>query len=141
MRSTNTTAQLHPEEKAFALELAKKSNGKFTAEQIEAQMRLFFVKGTDITPATDRVASGSGIYGPAGNWMHMGDGKTSVQMFEKADQQVIALHQGKHSARRSTAMREAPGAIAPGGMSKDADPEWRAALAGFALFLYGVVFF
>ncbi|MCF5143292.1 hypothetical protein GIW41_29380 [Pseudomonas sp. PA-6-1D] len=32
-------------------------------------------------------------------------------------------------------------AIAPGGMSKDADPEWRAALAGFALFLYGVVFF
>lgn len=90
LRSTNTTAQLHPEEKAFALELAKKSSGKFTAEQIEAQMRLFFVKGTDITPATDRVASGSGIYGPAGNWMHMGDGKTSVQMFEKADQQVIA---------------------------------------------------
>ena len=38
-------------------------------------------------------------------------------------------------------MREAPGAIAPGGMSKDADPEWRAALVGFALFLYGVVFF
>ena len=32
-------------------------------------------------------------------------------------------------------------AIAPGGMSKDADPEWRAALAGFALFLYGGVFF
>lgn len=31
-------------------------------------------------------------------------------------------------------------AIAPGGMSKYADPEWRAALAGFALFLYGVVF-
>lgn len=32
-------------------------------------------------------------------------------------------------------------AIAPGGMSKDADPQWRAALAGFSLFLYGVVFF
>ena len=32
-------------------------------------------------------------------------------------------------------------AIAPGGMSKDADPEWRAALAGFSLLLYGVVFF
>lgn len=32
-------------------------------------------------------------------------------------------------------------AIAPGGMSRDANPEWRAALAGFALFLYGVVFF
>lgn len=32
-------------------------------------------------------------------------------------------------------------AIAPGGMSKDADPKWRAALAGLALFLYGGVFF
>ncbi|UVJ44670.1 hypothetical protein NVV94_03440 [Pseudomonas sp. LS1212] len=32
-------------------------------------------------------------------------------------------------------------AIAPGGLSKDANPEWRAALAGFALFLYVVVFF
>lgn len=36
------------------------------------------------------VASGSGIYDPAGNWMPMGDGETSVQLFEKADQQVIA---------------------------------------------------
>ncbi|WP_460149886.1 hypothetical protein [Pseudomonas sp. S3_A03] len=32
-------------------------------------------------------------------------------------------------------------AIAPGGLSRDVNPEWRAALAGFALFLYVVVFF
>jgi hypothetical protein len=31
--------------------------------------------------------------------------------------------------------------IAPSGLDKDADPEWRAALATFALFLYFVVFF
>ena len=31
--------------------------------------------------------------------------------------------------------------IAPWGLDKDADPEWRALLAGFALFLYVVVFF
>lgn len=32
-------------------------------------------------------------------------------------------------------------AIAPGGLGKEAPPEWRAMLAGFALFLYVVVFF
>ncbi|WP_236310700.1 hypothetical protein, partial [Pseudomonas proteolytica] len=82
--------QLHPEEKALALELAKKSNGKYTAAQIEAQMRLSFVKGTDITPGTDMVASGAGIYDPDGNWMPMGDNKTYVQLPEKSDYEVIA---------------------------------------------------
>ncbi len=82
--------QLHPQEKALALELAKKSNGKYTAEQIEAQMRLSFVKGTDITPGTDMVASGTGIYDPDGNWMATGDGKTYVQLPGKSDYQVIA---------------------------------------------------
>lgn len=32
-------------------------------------------------------------------------------------------------------------AIAPGGLGKDAKPEWRAMLASFALFSYVVVFF
>lgn len=31
--------------------------------------------------------------------------------------------------------------IAPRGLDKNANPEWRALLAGFALFLYVVVFF
>ncbi|PNA00975.1 hypothetical protein C1X28_25730 [Pseudomonas sp. FW305-BF15] len=31
--------------------------------------------------------------------------------------------------------------IAPGGLGRDADPEWRAALAAFAFFLYAVFFF
>lgn len=58
--------QLHPEEKELAKTLSMKSNGKYTAEQIEAQLRLSFVKGSDITPSNDMVAIKDGIYDPSG---------------------------------------------------------------------------
>lgn len=82
--------QLHPEEKELAKMLAMKSNGKYTAEQIEAQLRLSFVKGTDITPGVEMVATKDGIYDPGGNWMPLGDGKTFVQMPETSDHKIIA---------------------------------------------------
>ncbi|MDO4237863.1 hemagglutinin repeat-containing protein [Pseudomonas sp.] len=82
--------QLHPEEKELAKTLAMKSNGKYTAEQIEAQLRLSFVKGTDITPGIDIVATKDGIYDSGGNWMPLGDGKTFVQLPEGGDHKIIA---------------------------------------------------
>ena len=82
--------QLHPDEKLLAQELAKKSKGKYTVEQIEAQMRLSSINGTDINAGTDVVASGTGIYDPDGNWLPLGDGRTFVQGFAPADRDVIA---------------------------------------------------
>ena len=128
--------QLHPEEKELAKMLAGKSNGKYTAEQIEAQLRLSFVKGTDITPATDMVASGTGIYDPSGNWMPLGDDKTYVQMFEASDHQVIAYIKENTTAYAWTMEAESgfsrvltggPSAFPNGGTGK------RDRLTGYAL--------
>ena len=87
----NATAynrQLHPDEKALARRLAEQSGGKYTAEQIEEQLRLTSIKGTDIGPGTDMAATKDGIYDPDGNWIPAGD-EYFVQMFAKADDEVI----------------------------------------------------
>ena len=84
--------QLHREDHELAEQLAARSGGKYTVEQIEAQLRLSSVDGTGITGATDIVASGAGIYDTGGNWIALGDGQY-VQNFEPADREIIAYIQ------------------------------------------------
>src|SRR5699024_10501850 len=56
--ATSYNRQLHPDERELAARLAEQSEGKYASEQIEEQLRLYYVKGTDITPAHDFVVSG-----------------------------------------------------------------------------------
>ena len=61
--ATQYNRQLHPSERELAARLAEQSEGKYTSEQIEEQLRLSYVKGRGITLAHDFVVSGSdGIY-------------------------------------------------------------------------------
>ncbi|TFY84458.1 filamentous hemagglutinin, partial [Pseudomonas nabeulensis] len=93
----NATAfnrQLHPEEKELARRLAEESEGKYSVEQIENQLRLSFVKGTDIGPGSDIVATADGIFDPDGNWRPLGNSHF-VQDFVKADKDVINYIDGK----------------------------------------------
>ncbi len=89
----NATAynrQLHPDEKRLARELARKSNGLYTVEQIEEQLRLSSIKGTSIGPGTDMAAAESGIYDPDGKWRPLGNGYY-MQEFGDLDRNVIAF--------------------------------------------------
>jgi len=86
---TQYNRQLHKEDRELAEQLAARSGGKYTVEQIEAQLRLSSVNGTDNTGATDIVASGAGIYDTGGNWIALGDGQY-VQNFESANREIIA---------------------------------------------------
>lgn len=61
--ATKYNRQLHPSERELSARLAEQSEGKYTSEQIEEQLRLSYVKGRGITLAHDFVVSGSdGIY-------------------------------------------------------------------------------
>ncbi|AOE87914.1 DUF637 domain-containing protein [Pseudomonas sp. TCU-HL1] len=88
--ATQYNRQLHLEEKDLAKDLADKSNGRFTADEIEEQLRLSFVKGTEVTPSTDMVVENSlGIYDPDGNWVDLGGGY-QLQKISKGDMDVVA---------------------------------------------------
>lgn len=89
----NATAynrQLHPDEKALVRRLAEQSEGRFTVEEIEEQLRLSFIKSQGITPATDWVVDGSdGIYDPDGKWMSIGGGY-QLQELAEGNREIIA---------------------------------------------------
>ena len=75
--------QLHPEEKVLAKELAQKSNGKYTAEQIEAQMRGSVVTHNGVTEPgiPDTVVGGKPGLDNGGTWVYAGttpDGKPII---------------------------------------------------------------
>lgn len=89
--------QLHKEERELAKQLAARSSGRFTVEQIEAQLRLSSVNGTEINGASDIVASGAGIYDTGGNWIALGNGQY-VQNFAPADREVITYIQESTNA-------------------------------------------
>ena len=92
--ATSYNRQLHPDERELAARLAEQSEGKYTSEQIEEQLRLSYVKGTDITPAHDFVVSGSdGIYDPNGQWIALGDQGYYLQDFPASDSDVISYIQ------------------------------------------------
>ncbi|MFK3643013.1 DUF637 domain-containing protein, partial [Pseudomonas protegens] len=88
----NATAynrQLHPDEKELAKRLAARSGGKYSAEQIEDQLRLSSVNGTDIGPGTDTVATKEGRYDESGKWLPLGNGQY-FQDFSKLDLNIVA---------------------------------------------------
>jgi filamentous hemagglutinin len=88
--ATQFNRQLHKEDKDLAAQLAARSGGKYTVEQIEAQLRLSSVNGTNITPATDIVVPSGGIYDTGGNWIDLGNGMF-LQNFAPADRDIIAF--------------------------------------------------
>lgn len=87
--ATNYNRQLHPDEKELAKRLAEQSGGKYTVEQIEAQLRLSSIDGTDVGPTSDFVSTKSGIYDAGGNWIPLGDSGYYLQDFAKADKDII----------------------------------------------------
>lgn len=82
--------QLHPSEREMAKWLAELSDGKYTQEQIEEQLRLAGIKGTDIHVATDILVTAGGIYDDGGNWVPAGE-EHYTQLFGSADPEVIAF--------------------------------------------------
>ncbi|NWA10194.1 hemagglutinin repeat-containing protein [Pseudomonas gingeri] len=90
--------QLHPDERKLARILAELSDGKYTVEQIEAQMRLSNIKGTDIGVGTDIVASKDGIYDDGGNWIELGTSGKYFQQFAKPDLDIISFIQQYNKA-------------------------------------------
>jgi filamentous hemagglutinin len=90
----NATAfnrQLHPSERDLAKRMAEESDGKYTVEQIEEQMRLSSVKGTAIDAATDMVVSSrEGIYDDGGSWREVGDSGYMVQKLGEQNPELIS---------------------------------------------------
>ncbi|OUM71922.1 hypothetical protein AUC60_20685 [Pseudomonas caspiana] len=58
--------QLRSTEREMARALAEKSGGKFTAQQIEDQLRISYITGTEIYPTKYMVANNAGIYDTGG---------------------------------------------------------------------------
>ena len=89
--------QLHPEEKTLAQVLAKKSGGKYTAEQIEAQMRgmTMTTKGVTEAGTPDTVIGGVPKLDNGGTWLYAGttsDGKPIiVQQLDPAEAELRAF--------------------------------------------------
>ncbi|THF34234.1 filamentous hemagglutinin N-terminal domain-containing protein [Pseudomonas atacamensis] len=115
--ATQFNRQLHKEDKELAAHLAARSGGRYTPEQIEEQLRLSSVKGTNITGATDAVVSGAGIYDTGGNWIHLGNGMY-LQNFARADQEIIAFIKDNTSAYSWTLTAET------GLTSMNDKPDW-----------------
>jgi filamentous hemagglutinin len=75
--------QLHPDEKALAKQLARKSGGKYTAEQIEEQMRGMSMTRNGVTEVgvADVVVGAVVPSDNAGTWVYVGstqDGKPII---------------------------------------------------------------
>lgn len=98
--------QLHKEDKEIAAQLAARSGGKYTAEQIEEQLRLSGVKGTDIQ-AGNIVATKDGIYDTSAKWLDLGNGQY-VQQLAKLDLELVAYIQSSNSNYTWAAFPVAP---------------------------------
>lgn len=86
--------------------LALRSGGKYTAEQIEEQLRLSGVKGTDIQ-AGQIVATKDGIYDTSAKWLDLGNGQY-VQQLAKLDLELVAYIQSSNSNYTWAAFPVAP---------------------------------
>ena len=83
--ATQYNRQLHLTEPELAQRLAEESDGRYTVEQIEEQMRLSNITGTGINPSTDMLVDGpEAIYDTGGHWVELSDGRY-MQVFNTAD--------------------------------------------------------
>ncbi|WP_448645313.1 hypothetical protein [Pseudomonas mediterranea] len=98
--------QLHKEDRELAQQLAARSGGKYTVEQIEEQLRLSNVEGTDIR-AGDIVTTKDGIYDSSAKWVDLGNGQF-VQQLAKPDLDLIAFIQASTSNYTWAAFPAAP---------------------------------
>ncbi|MCL6690635.1 filamentous hemagglutinin N-terminal domain-containing protein [Pseudomonas sp. R3.Fl] len=115
--------QLHPTDKELARSLAERSGGKYTAEQIEEQLRLSNVKGSDIGAGTDILANREDIYDTGGNWVELDNGQY-LQQFAKLDLDIVTYIQSSTDAYSWAAFPIAPGqdwAKAPAAGSESRD--------------------
>lgn len=83
--ATQYNRQLHPTERDLAEWLAAESDGRYTKEQIEEQLRLSGIAGTEITAGTDILVDGpADIYDEGAQWFELPDGRY-IQVFSTAD--------------------------------------------------------
>ena len=83
--ATQYNRQLHLTERELAQRLAEESDGRYTIEQIEEQMRLSNITGTGINPSTDMLVDGpEAIYDTGGHWVELSDGRY-MQVFNTTD--------------------------------------------------------
>ncbi|MDN6877038.1 DUF637 domain-containing protein [Pseudomonas citronellolis] len=115
--------QLHPTDKELARSLAERSGGKYTAEQIEEQLRLSNVKGSDIGAGTDILANREDIYDTGGNWVELDNGQY-LQQFAKLDLDIVTYIRSSTDAYSWAAFPIVPGqdwAKAPAAGSESRD--------------------
>ena len=127
--ATNYNRQLHPTERELAQRLAEESEGRYTVEQIEEQLRLSNITDTAINPGTDMlVGSPEGIYDTGGRWIEVGDGQY-IQVFSTAD--INPEITGYISEKTSIYDWEMP---KPVSSATDGFPDWqRDRLTGYPL--------
>src|SRR5690554_150238 len=127
--ATNYNRQLHPTERELAQRLAEESEGRYTVEQIEEQLRLSNITGTEINPGTDMLVSGpEGIYDTGGCWIEVGDGQY-IQVFSTTD--INPEITGYIREKTSVYDWEMP---KPVGSATDGFPDWqRDRLTGYPL--------
>ena len=90
--ATQYNRQLHLTERELSQRLAEESDGRFTVEQIEEQMRLSKIVGTEITAGSDMLVDGQGgIYDTGGDWVQLSDGR-SLQRISMADKDVDVIN-------------------------------------------------
>ena len=120
---------MHPTERELAQRLAEESEGRYTVEQIEEQLRLSNITGTEINPGTDMlVGSPEGIYDTGGRWIEVGDGQY-IQVFSTAD--INPEITGYIREKTSVYDWEMP---KPVGSATDGFPDWqRDRLTGYPL--------
>ncbi|TDQ38259.1 hypothetical protein [Thiopseudomonas denitrificans] len=69
----------------LAQRLAEESDGRYTVEQIEEQLRLSNISGTDLNPGTGMLVNGpEGIYDTGGRWVAVDNGQY-IQVFSTTD--------------------------------------------------------
>ena len=120
---------MHPTERELAQRLAEESEGRYTVEQIEEQLRLSNITDTAINPSTDMlVGSPEGIYDTGGRWIEVGDGQY-IQVFSTAD--INPEITGYISEKTSVYDWEMP---KPVSSATDGFPDWqRDRLTGYPL--------
>ena len=127
--ATQYNRQLHLTERELAQRLAEESDGRYTIEQIEEQMRLSNITGTGINPSTDMLVDGpEAIYDTGGHWVELSDGRY-MQVFNTTDMNPEIM--GYINEKTGIYDWEMP---KPVGSITDGLPDWqRDKLTGYSL--------
>lgn len=87
--ATAFNGQLHTKQKEFAREAAAQSEGEFTVEQLESQLRRSFNLEEGLHPGRDIVSTEDTKYDLGGVWVDSADGIHQVQLLDDPDIEAI----------------------------------------------------